>query len=148
AGLAEIRVPDIVTVLAKHRPDVVLLMSGANGFDAAARERLIRTLLAHFRGRLLVSTIPPQCPPRTGFEQVAAYNAVLPPLVTALQVDGHAVTLVGYKSGTGRLEDAVFIFKNSWGADWGQGGYGMVTYGYLSQHLNDAVLLEVQPARL
>lgn len=61
---------------------------------------------------------------------------------------GHAVTLVGYKSGTGRLEDAVFIFKNSWGADWGQGGYGMVTYGYLSQHLNDAVLLEVQPARL
>jgi hypothetical protein len=52
------------------------------------------SILAHFRGRLLVATIPPQCPPREGFEQVAAYNAALPPLVAALQGDGHAVTLV------------------------------------------------------
>ncbi|MBI2518330.1 MAG: C1 family peptidase [Opitutae bacterium] len=57
---------------------------------------------------------------------------------------GHAVTLVGYRSVTGRLEDAVFIFKNSWGVDWGQGGYGTVTYSYLNNYLNDAVLLEVQ----
>ncbi len=57
---------------------------------------------------------------------------------------GHAVTLVGYKSATGRIEDAVFIFKNSYGPDWGQGGYGMVTYSYLSNYLHDAVLLEVQ----
>jgi len=40
---------------------------------------------------------------------------------------GHAVTLVGYKSATGRIEDAVFIFKNSYGVDWGQGGYGTAT---------------------
>jgi hypothetical protein len=60
---------------------------------------------------------------------------------------GHAVTLVGYKSATGRIEDTVFIFKNSWGADWGQGGYGTVTYGYLLNYLNDAVVLEVQAAR-
>jgi hypothetical protein len=58
---------------------------------------------------------------------------------------GHAVTLVGYKSATGRIEDAYFIFKNSWGATWGQGGYGTVTYGYLNSNLFDAVLLEVQP---
>jgi hypothetical protein len=57
---------------------------------------------------------------------------------------GHAVTLVGYRSATGRLEDAVFIFKNSYGVEWGQGGYGMVTYLYLSNNLDDAVLLEVQ----
>ena len=94
AGVTEIWVPDIVTVLAKHRPDVILLMAGTNGFDAAARERLIRTILAHFCGRLLVATIPPQCPPREGFEQVAAYNAALPSLVAALQAAGHPVTLV------------------------------------------------------
>lgn len=94
AGVAEIRVPDIVTVLATHRPEVILLMSGANGFDAATRERLVRTILAHFVGRLLVATIPPQCPPREGCEQVAAYNAALPPLVASLQADGHAITLV------------------------------------------------------
>lgn len=57
---------------------------------------------------------------------------------------GHAVTLVGYKSATGRIEDAYFIFKNSWGPRWGQGGYGTVTYTYLQKYLNDAVLLEVQ----
>lgn len=58
---------------------------------------------------------------------------------------GHAVTIVGYKSSTGRLEDAYFIFKNSWGPRWGQGGYGTVTYGYLSNYLTDAILLELQP---
>jgi len=57
---------------------------------------------------------------------------------------GHAITLVGYKSVTGRIEDAYFIFKNSWGPNWGQGGYGTVTYSYLSNYLHDAVLLEVQ----
>ncbi len=58
---------------------------------------------------------------------------------------GHAVTIVGYKSATGRIEDAYFIFKNSWGPRWGQGGYGTVTYAYLRNYLNDAILLEVQP---
>lgn len=63
---------------------------------------------------------------------------------TAASDRGHAVTLVGYKSATGRIEDAYFIFKNSWGPKWGQGGYGTVTYNYLDKYLNDAVLLEVQ----
>lgn len=57
---------------------------------------------------------------------------------------GHAVTLVGYKDTTGRLEDAVFIAKNSYGVEWGQGGYGMITYTYLQNNLEEAVLLEVQ----
>ncbi len=56
---------------------------------------------------------------------------------------GHAVTLVGCQSATGQIEDAVFIFKNSWGPHWGQGGYGQVTYDYLRQNLRDAVWLEV-----
>ena len=55
------------------------------------------------------------------------------------------MTLVGYKSPTNQLADTVFIFKNSYGPEWGQGGYGTVTYGYLQNNLQDAVLLEVQP---
>ena len=55
----------------------------------------------------------------------------------------HAVTLVGYSSSTGRLEDAKFIFKNSWGPRWGADGYGYATYDYLVQHLHTAVLLEI-----
>lgn len=57
---------------------------------------------------------------------------------------GHAVTIVGYRCPSGRMEDTQFIFKNSWGIGWGQGGYGIVTFDYLQQHLGDAVLLELQ----
>jgi C1A family cysteine protease len=64
-------------------------------------------------------------------------------LDTQTPVYGHAVTLVGYRSPSGRLEDATFIFKNSWGAAWGANGYGFVSYRYLVQHMNSAILLEL-----
>ena len=64
---------------------------------------------------------------------------------TPLPGVGHAVTLVGYKSPTGKFEDTIFVFKNSWGVAWGQGGYGWVTFDYLRRHLGTAALLEVQP---
>ena len=55
----------------------------------------------------------------------------------------HAVTLVGYRCPTGRIEDTTFIFKNSWGANWGANGYGYASFAYLSQHLHTAILLEI-----
>ncbi len=58
---------------------------------------------------------------------------------------GHAVTLVGYTTETGRIEDAVFIFKNSWGVNWGANGYGFATHAYLVKHLQDAIVLELNP---
>jgi hypothetical protein len=58
----------------------------------------------------------------------------------------HAVTLVGYATKSGRLEDAVFLFKNSYGARWGEGGYGRVSYRYLRTNLLGGVVLEVQRA--
>ena len=56
----------------------------------------------------------------------------------------HAVTLVGYQCKTGRLEDTVFIFKNSYGSYWGQGGYGFATAHYLGKNLLSAALIEMQ----
>ncbi len=61
---------------------------------------------------------------------------------TPLANAAHAVTVVGYESPSRRLEDAVFIFKNSYGPRWGQGGYGRVAARYLEQHLLDAYVLE------
>lgn len=47
---------------------------------------------------------------------------------------GHAVLIVGYDD-----VQKVFMFKNSWGEEWGQGGYGFVTFdhvdGYSDQPL-------------
>ncbi|MCH6257789.1 C1 family peptidase [Puniceicoccaceae bacterium K14] len=62
---------------------------------------------------------------------------------TPLQGAGHAVTLVGYRCETGRLEDTSFIFRNSWGRDWGAGGYGVIRYEYLEKYLNSALLMEL-----
>ncbi len=55
----------------------------------------------------------------------------------------HAVTLIGYRNETGRLEDTTFIFRNSWGRRWGSGGYGFIRYEYLESNLVSAIFLEV-----
>ena len=59
---------------------------------------------------------------------------------------GHAITVVGYECPSGRIEDAVFIFKNSYGPRWGQGGYGRVAYAYLAKNLLDAYVLDLRPS--
>lgn len=56
----------------------------------------------------------------------------------------HAVTFLGYECPSGRPEDAVFIFKNSYGESWGDHGYGYATWHYLSQHLREAYVLDVR----
>lgn len=55
----------------------------------------------------------------------------------------HAVTIVGYRCPTGKIEDCVFIFRNSYGNQWGQAGYGNATWSYLHRNLLIAILLEV-----
>ncbi len=55
----------------------------------------------------------------------------------------HAVTLVGYRCESGRREDLLFIFKNSWGRKWGVAGHGYVSYPYLEKNINSAIFLEV-----
>ena len=56
-GVAEITVPSPADVLARERSDVILLMSGGNGCDAIARDRLIRTIRAKSERYLFVATI-------------------------------------------------------------------------------------------
>lgn len=93
-GVKAVIVPGLVEVLKKHRPDVILLLSGANGFDAPARDRLIRTIGEHSSAHLFVATILPQKTPRAGWEKVDAYNATLPAVVAAQQAAGKRITLV------------------------------------------------------
>ncbi|NBV22660.1 MAG: hypothetical protein EBS05_12185 [Proteobacteria bacterium] len=93
-GVKEVVVPGIVEVLRKHQPDVILLLSGANGFDAPARDQLIRTINASSPAHLFVATILPQKAPRAGWDKVAAYNASFPAVVAAQKAAGHRITLV------------------------------------------------------
>jgi len=55
----------------------------------------------------------------------------------------HAVTLVGYKCPTGKIEETTFIFRNSWGRSWGAGGYGFARYEYLEKHMFEAIALDL-----
>ena len=92
--LEQIIVPGLVEVLKKHNPDIILLMSGANGFDATGRDELIRTIGENSQAHLLVATILPQKIPRNGWEQVDNYNASLQAVVDALQKAGKHITLI------------------------------------------------------
>lgn len=93
-GVEEMVVPDLATVLQRHRPDVILLLSGANGFDAPARDDLIRLIGANSSAHVFVATLIPQRPPRAGWEKVASYNLSLPSIVSAQRAAGHRITLV------------------------------------------------------
>ncbi len=54
--------------------------------------------------------------------------------------DAHAVLAVG--SGV-RNGQTVIVIKNSWGADWGDGGYGYVTESYADRYLLAAHVMEI-----
>lgn len=46
---------------------------------------------------------------------------------------GHAICPVGYNDKTGFIK-----FKNSWGTDWGDKGYGYLPYEYIEKYMMDA----------
>lgn len=51
----------------------------------------------------------------------------------AIPIGGHAICLTGYDR-SGQL----FKFKNSWGTDWGDRGYGYLPYEYMRRYCLDA----------
>jgi len=64
----------------------------------------------------------------TSFESgtVASTGIVpMPDLATESVLGGHAVLIVGYDDASQR-----FIVRNSWGANWGMGGYFTMPYAY------------------
>ena len=51
---------------------------------------------------------------------------------------GHEVLLVGYEDDPREKGGGRFIVRNSWGEDWGDGGYGVVSYAYVECFCNEA----------
>jgi len=49
---------------------------------------------------------------------------------------GHGICLIGYDDETQEYE-----FKNSWGEEWGDKGYGYITYEHMRETLMDAICL-------
>jgi papain like protease len=65
----------------------------------------------------------------------------VPPLSqkSALVFDGHSVPLVGYRKDGAFAGGGYFVFRNSWGATWGDAGYGYMPFEYVLNYANDLV---------
>jgi C1A family cysteine protease len=59
-------------------------------------------------------------------ENVAKTGIVPLPEKSERMLGGHAIVLVGYDE-----EKRLFIFRNSWGEDWGDKGYGYLPFEYV-----------------
>ena len=59
--------------------------------------------------------------------------------------DGHSIAFVGYEDDASKPGGGFFRIRNSWGPQWGQAGYGIMSYAYVRAYLNDAVWLEWGP---
>lgn len=56
-----------------------------------------------------------------------AITGIVPmPRETDTELGGHAIALVGYND-----DKKQFIFRNSWGTNWGDVGYGYISYDYV-----------------
>ncbi len=60
-------------------------------------------------------------------DAVAKSGMVEMPSATETEVGGHAVMAVGYNDSVQR-----FLVRNSWGSEWGVGGYFTIPYAYLT----------------
>jgi C1A family cysteine protease len=62
-------------------------------------------------------------------DEVASTGVAPMPGVSEMVLGGHAVMAVGYDDKSSR-----FLARNSWGLDWGMGGYFTMPYAYLADN--------------
>jgi hypothetical protein len=56
--------------------------------------------------------------------------------------DGHSIDLVGYQEGSEFPGGGYFVYRNSFGPRFGQGGYGFVSFDYMRNYANDAIVIQ------
>jgi len=56
--------------------------------------------------------------------------------------DGHSIAFVGYTDNAAAPGGGILRFRNSFGANWGEHGYGQMCYAYFRRYANDALWLE------
>jgi len=60
--------------------------------------------------------------------------------------DGHSIVLVGCQENASSPGGGVFQFRNSLGKQWGNEGYGLISYAYVRAYANDALWIQLGPA--
>jgi len=119
--------------------------SFAQNFKALAYARLDRSDDTAKTLEMLRRTLYDGFPVAFGFPVYSSINAlyendyVVPfPTRSTSLLGGHAVLAVGYddrKKSPMDGDEGAIIFRNSWGAGWGEAGYGYLPYSYLTEGL-------------
>ena len=60
---------------------------------------------------------------------------------------GHALVVVGYEDDSMNPGEGWFLLQNSWGTEWGDGGYGKISYGDFARRCVEAGALVVPRRR-
>jgi len=61
--------------------------------------------------------------------------------------DGHSVVIVAYEDDAAQPGGGTFVFRNSFGPEWGEGGYARMSYAYAQAYGNDALGLRIGGGR-
>jgi hypothetical protein len=60
--------------------------------------------------------------------------------------DGHSIAFVGYRDDSAAPGGGWLWLRNSRGSQWGESGYGRMSYAYAQAYANDALWIEALPA--
>ena len=59
--------------------------------------------------------------------------------------DGHSIAFTGYEDDPIKPGGGAFTFRNSFGPQWGNKGYGVMSFAYAQAYANDALWLQLEP---
>jgi hypothetical protein len=57
--------------------------------------------------------------------------------------DGHSIVFTGYQDDARKPGGGAFLFRNSFGPQWGNHGYGVMSHAYAAAYANDAVWMKL-----
>jgi hypothetical protein len=72
-------------------------------------------------------------------EKVVGVEVMTPPIPTYV-ADGHSIAFVGFKKSSLFPGGGYFIFRNSWGPNFWDAGYGYMSFAYVAQYANDLMV--------
>lgn len=126
-NVADIVATEQVRAAAIERRDV--WFQAARGSNEAKIEAMVRELNKGFPVAISL-----RWPPRGVMARVHTLRDQKP-----RPEGGHAVTIIGYHQPDPASGELLFLFRNSYGLQWGMGGCGYVSDRYLKEHLYDVI---------
>jgi len=111
-------------------------LDGAGGMTPAAVVQAVKTYIASKFPAMFGFTV------YSSIDQAAAAGNIPLPGPGEKVVGGHAVVAIGYDDAmtvtnavSGTTTTGAFKIRNSWGPEWGDGGYGWLPYEYVERGL-------------